>query len=596
MDAFGRYLLGERGLALGHRVHNYVDGARQFVAGREASELRVVTPGEVTAAVVAKSTAVSVSTTQNYVASLRAFLRFCFIEGLVDHDISQAALAITGRRRSLLPRGIAKHDADALLASCDRRTAIGRRDYTLIIMLLRLGLRRGEVAALRLDDIDWRAGELVVVGKGARRDRLPLPADVGAAIAAYLRHGRPASDHRQVFLRARAPFEPMACRHRCLDGAARLPAGGCARGGRAPAPPHRCLRHGGSTGPAAPDRPGAPSPEPAVDRDLRPRRSRPAPPTGSALARGRHPMSALADHVEDYLRLRRALGYKLERAGHLLPQLVAYLEQAGSQTLTTDLAIAWARLPADARPNYWAARLTIVRGFARYLQTIEPATEVPPAAVFPTRRHRPAPYLWSEQDIARLLDGARALRPALRAATCESLFGLLAVSGMRVGEAVGLDRSDVNFDTGVITIRHAKFDRPRLVPLHATTTAALRAYAIRTRPPLPRHDDRRRSSSPSPAPGSTAARWPRCSGRSPRPWGCAAKRCVPPHTNYATASRCAPSSTGSAAGVRVEEHIAVLSTYLGHVSPADTYWYLSASPELMALAAERLDTRYGARR
>lgn len=187
-------------------------------------------------------------------------------------------------------------------------------------------------------------------------------------------------------------------------------------------------------------------------------------------------MSALAEHVEDYLRLRRALGYKLERAGHLLPKLVTYLEESGSQTLTTELAISFARMPANARPTHWAARLTIVRGFSRYLQTIEPETEVPPAGVFPARRHRPAPYLWSDEDIVRLLDGARALCPPLRAATYQALFGLLAVSGMRVGEALGLDHGDVDFDTGVITIRHAKFDRPRLVPLHATTTAALRAY------------------------------------------------------------------------------------------------------------------------
>ncbi len=209
MDSFGRFLRTERGLAPG-TVGNYVDGARAFVAGRGAAELRMVTPADVTAAVLAKSTVVSVSATQDYVASLRAFLRFCFLEGLVDIDISEAALPITGRRRSPLPRGIAKRDADALLASCDRRTAIGRRDYALIITLLRLGLRRGEVAGLRLEDIDWRGGELVVVGKGGRRDRLPLPSDVGTAIAAYLRHGRPRSDRREVFLRARAPFEPMA--------------------------------------------------------------------------------------------------------------------------------------------------------------------------------------------------------------------------------------------------------------------------------------------------------------------------------------------------------------------------------------------------
>ena len=209
MDAFARYLLAERGLVPG-TVRGYVDRARRFVVGLGPRELCDVTPAEVTAAVLQESMAVSVSATQNYVAGLRAFLRFCFIEGLVEIDLSEAALAITGRRRSSLPRGLAKGEAEALLASCDRRTAIGRRDYALILMLLRLGLRRGEVAGLMLDDIDWRAGELVVVGKGRRRDRLPLPTDVGAAIASYLRRGRPASDRREVFLRARAPFDPIA--------------------------------------------------------------------------------------------------------------------------------------------------------------------------------------------------------------------------------------------------------------------------------------------------------------------------------------------------------------------------------------------------
>jgi integrase/recombinase XerD len=209
MGSFRRYLLAERGLVPG-TVRGYVDRARSFVTGLGPRELCDVTPAEVTAAVLRESTAVSVSTTQNYVASLRAFLRFCFLEGLVEVDLSEAALRITGRRRSSLPRGIAKHEAQALLASCDRRTPIGRRDYALILTLLRLGLRRGEVAGLRLDDIDWRSGELVVVGKGGRGDRLPLPTDVGEAIAAYLRRGRPTSDRREIFLRARAPFEPMA--------------------------------------------------------------------------------------------------------------------------------------------------------------------------------------------------------------------------------------------------------------------------------------------------------------------------------------------------------------------------------------------------
>jgi integrase len=306
-------------------------------------------------------------------------------------------------------------------------------------------------------------------------------------------------------------------------------------------------------------------------------------------------MSPLSRHVEDYLRLRRALGYKLERAGHLLPKLVAYLEAAGSPTLTTELAISWARLPAHARPNHWAARLAVARGFARYLGTIEPATEVPPAGVFPSRRHRPAPYLWSQQDIGRLLDGARALRPPLRAATHEALFGLLAVSGMRVGEAIGLDRDDVDLAAGVITIRQAKFDRTRLVPLHATTTAALRAYAT----------ERDRL---CPAPDSLAFFVSGAGTRLNRSDAAKTLRrittamglrtdTVHPTAHQLRHSFAVRTLIGwQRGGVSIDERIAALSIYLGHVSPADTYWYLSAAPELMALAADRLESRFGSMR
>jgi integrase len=141
---------------------------------------------------------------------LSASTGFCFVEGLLGVDLSQAALVVRGRRASFLPRGISRADARALLDCCDRRRALGRRDYALLLVLLRLGLRRGEVAALTLEDIDWRAGELVVHGKGGREDRLPLPADVGAAIAGYLRRGRPASARRELFLQARAPYAPIA--------------------------------------------------------------------------------------------------------------------------------------------------------------------------------------------------------------------------------------------------------------------------------------------------------------------------------------------------------------------------------------------------
>jgi len=210
LGSFERYLLVERGLAPG-TVRGYVDHARRFLACLEPTGgLGLVTAAEVTSAVLRQSAAVSVATTQNFVAGLKAFLRYCFVEGLVAQDLSEAALAITGRRRSSLPQGIGADDAKALLVSCDRRSALGRRDYALLVVLLRLGLRRSEVACLCLDDIDWRAAEVVVRGKGAREDRLPLPADVGGAIAAYLRRGRPQGDRREVFLRARAPYGPIA--------------------------------------------------------------------------------------------------------------------------------------------------------------------------------------------------------------------------------------------------------------------------------------------------------------------------------------------------------------------------------------------------
>ena len=306
-------------------------------------------------------------------------------------------------------------------------------------------------------------------------------------------------------------------------------------------------------------------------------------------------MSALGAHVEDYLRLRRALGYKLERPAMLLPKLVAYLEDAGATTVTSELSIEWARLPERARPNYWAARLAVARGFARYLKAIDPATEVPPPGVFPARRHRPTPYLWSQEEICRLLEGARELASPLRAATHEALFGLLATTGMRLGEAIGLERDDVDLGSGVITIRHAKFDRSRLVPLHPSVTEALSRYTASR--------DRLCSRPPSTAFFLSAAgtRLLRSSvDRTLRKIttsiGIRTARVRPRAHDLRHSFAVATLIRWLRSGVNVDEHMAVLSTYLGHVSPADTYWYLSASPELMALAAERLDDRFGASR
>jgi integrase len=212
LESFGCHLDGGRGLAPG-TIRGYAGHARRFLEGfTPPGGLAAVTAADVTAAVLAESGRVSVSAVQFFISGLRAFLRFCFAEGLVPADLSPAVLSMTGRRRTTLPLGISRADAAALLGSCDRSSALGRRDYAIVVTLLVLGLRAGETAALTLDDIDWRAGEILVRGKGGRADRMPLPADAGAAIAAYLRDGRPASDCRTVFLRARAPFRPVAVR------------------------------------------------------------------------------------------------------------------------------------------------------------------------------------------------------------------------------------------------------------------------------------------------------------------------------------------------------------------------------------------------
>jgi integrase len=188
-------------------------------------------------------------------------------------------------------------------------------------------------------------------------------------------------------------------------------------------------------------------------------------------------MTALGEHVADYLALRRSLGFKLVHEGYILPQFAAYLESAGSSRITADLAITWARLPAGVQPVTWTHRLGAVRGFARYLHAIDPATEIPPRAVFAGQGKRPTPYVYSDTDIDRLLTAAGDLRPALRAATYRNLFGLLAVSGMRIREALNLRRTDLDLRAGVVTVIGGKSGATtRLLPLHPSTIAALRGY------------------------------------------------------------------------------------------------------------------------
>jgi integrase/recombinase XerD len=305
-------------------------------------------------------------------------------------------------------------------------------------------------------------------------------------------------------------------------------------------------------------------------------------------------MKGLAEHAEDYLRLRRGLGYKLERHGRLLPQLIAYLEAAGERTITRELAISWARLPAAAQPRHWAARLAIARGFALYMQTIDPATEVPPAGVFAARYRRPTPYLWSGEDIGRVLVAAGELRPPLKAASYQALFGLLAVTGMRVGEALALERRDVDLEEGVITIRQetAKLERARLVPLHPTAVQALRRYGDARARLCPRPRSRAFFLSASGA-GIDRSAVSKTLRAITTALGLRTEAVHPRAHDLRHSFALATLLGWQRAGVRIDERIAVLSTYLGHVSPADTYWYLTATPELMGAAAERLQRRFG---
>jgi integrase len=299
-------------------------------------------------------------------------------------------------------------------------------------------------------------------------------------------------------------------------------------------------------------------------------------------------MSALGEHLEDYLRMRRALGFQLGLYRERLRGFLAYLEATGASTVTAELAVAWAWLPEGIKPITASYRLSTVRGFARYLHAIDPAHEVPPPGLLAVPRRRPAPYLYSPEDLARMLEMTRLLRPPLRAAAYETLFGLLAACGLRIGEALALPSDDVDLDDGVLTIRHAKFDRMRLVPLHPSVTAALRGYAsARGRLcPAPRTDRFFVSAT------GRALRRAEADQVFRVITGLTGLRTDTVHPRIHDLRHSFAVRTlidGQREGLDVSALLPVLSTYLGHVEPANTYWYLSAVPELMQLAAARLE-------
>ena len=219
-------------------------------------------------------------------------------------------------------------------------------------------------------------------------------------------------------------------------------------------------------------------------------------------------MNGFRQEAEDYISMRRALGFKFALQGRLVIEFAGYLEDIGATRLTTAAALAWATKPAGADPAWWNQRLSVARGFARHLHNLDPATEVPPPTLLSGRFRRATPYLYSPADIDALMAATVVLRHPLRRATYRAVIGLLAVSGMRIGEAIRLDRSDVDWPNGLVVVRASKFGRSREVPLHPTTVDALKAYAPSATGSNP-NPARPASSSPMSAPdSSTAARAP----------------------------------------------------------------------------------------
>ena len=239
LDRYLMFLTLERGLASGTTVM-YVRVARQFAAERVVAgglDWCGLRAGHVTAFAGRTCAGHGVSWARQIVSAVRCLLRYLQLEGLSDFALDDAVLAVAGVSPPP-PRGIGAADVDALLSSCDRQSAIGRRDYAILVLLCRLGLRGGEAIGLTLDDIDWRAAEIVVAGKNGRRDRLPLQIEVGEALTDYLQHGRPKVDDRAVFLRHCAPIRGLGATGSIRSVLERA----CARAGIAYVHPHR-LRH-----------------------------------------------------------------------------------------------------------------------------------------------------------------------------------------------------------------------------------------------------------------------------------------------------------------------------------------------------------------
>lgn len=309
-------------------------------------------------------------------------------------------------------------------------------------------------------------------------------------------------------------------------------------------------------------------------------------------------MSTLHAGLVEYLELRRSFGYKLRYYDRILHAFISFVESQGG-IITVALAVRWATHQTDVSRGWHARHLSLIRGFARYWSTRDPRTQVPPPRLLPNDFRRRRPFLYTDEDIRRLLESAAALRcrSPLWPETMATIIGLLAVTGMRIGEVVALDDNDIDWKDGVLTIRLAKFGKSRLIPLHHSTLDALSFY-IRQRN---RMTPRRSSSAPSPLFLSSTGR--------------RADRVTVGHCfRMILLAVALPNTTGRRrpvlhdfrhrfavntllrayrAGQDAERWMFLLSTFLGHTRVENTYWYLSAAPELMGLARKRLERSLG---
>jgi integrase/recombinase XerD len=302
-------------------------------------------------------------------------------------------------------------------------------------------------------------------------------------------------------------------------------------------------------------------------------------------------MTSFADHVDGYLRLRRSFGFKLEEHERLLRKFATHMDDLGAETVTIEGALAWALerdLPAGSVVA--ATRLLVVRGFARYMIGLDPRTEIPPAQLIPARRQRRTPFIYTSADIASLMEQARTgISYRLVAATHETLIGLLAVTGMRISEAIKLDRGDVNWADGLLLVRESKFNKSRYLPLHPSTLDALKRYAAARDRLCPN------PLGPSFFVSLRRGRLYDCAvqktfRRICQQAGVGARAPFPPRLHDLRHSLAVNTLLGwYREGADVHARLPVLSTYLGHLNPAYTYYYLSAAPELLAHAAGMRD-------